>query len=45
MIELHKVKQDNYERVYDLRVTKDQRHFVAPNSWSLAEAAYSGHEL
>lgn len=45
MIDLQKIGRDNYERVYDLRVTKDQRRFVAPNSWSLAEAAYGGNEM
>jgi diamine N-acetyltransferase len=37
---LRDVTQENWRAIAHLEVTEDQRHFVAPNVYSLAEAAY-----
>ena len=39
-ITLRPVNQENWRAVASLEVTEDQRQFVAPNVYSLAEAAY-----
>lgn len=39
-VTLRKVTQENWRSVARLEVAEDQRHFVAPNVYSLAEAAY-----
>lgn len=39
-VSLRPVTQDNWRAVAHLNVAEDQREFVAPNAYSLAEAAY-----
>ncbi len=39
-ISLQPVTRDNYERVCQLRVAKDQEDFVADNVWSLVESMF-----
>jgi diamine N-acetyltransferase len=39
-VSLRPVTQDNWRAVAHLEVAEDQRSFVAPNAYSLAEAAY-----
>jgi diamine N-acetyltransferase len=39
-VSLRPVTQDNWRAVVHLNVAEDQREFVAPNVYSLAEAAY-----
>ena len=39
-LSLRPVTSENWEAVARLEVRDDQRHFVAPNSYSLAQAAY-----
>ncbi len=39
-VTLHNVTQENWRAIARLEVTPDQQHFVAPNVFSLAEAAY-----
>ena len=40
VVSLRPVTQDNWRDVAHLEVAEDQREFVAPNVYSLAEAAY-----
>ena len=40
-IHLEKVTYDNIVAVHKLKVTKEQRHFVASNDWSIMEAYLS----
>ena len=42
-VSLHSVTKENYEKVCDLEVSKDQEDFVAENTWSLVESFYEGH--
>jgi diamine N-acetyltransferase len=42
-VSLHPVTKENYEKVCDLEVSKDQEDFVAENTWSLVESFYEGH--
>lgn len=39
-VSLRPITQDNWRAVASLEVSEDQRQFVAPNVYSLAEAAY-----
>ncbi len=39
-LSLRSVTPDNWNAVAQLKVSDDQSHFVAPNSYSLAQAAY-----
>ena len=39
-LSLRPVTAENWDAVAHLEVQEDQRHFVAPNSYSLAQAAY-----
>ena len=44
-VSLRQVTKENYEKVCDLDVTKEQEGFVACNMWSLVEARYNeGYE-
>jgi len=38
MIELRKINWDNWEECLDLTVTDEQKNFVAPNDYSLAQS-------
>jgi diamine N-acetyltransferase len=40
-ITLRKIDENNWRQVYKLKVAPEQQHFVAPNGYSLSEAAYS----
>ena len=40
-IHLEKVTEDNVEAIVDLRVSKEQRNYVASNKWSLIDAYLS----
>ena len=40
-IHLEKVTDDNVDAIVKLRVTKEQRKFVASNNWSLIDAYLS----
>lgn len=40
-VELREITADNVRDVMRLSVTPDQESYVAPNSWSVAEAAYT----
>ncbi|MDO6489119.1 GNAT family N-acetyltransferase [Colwellia sp. 6_MG-2023] len=39
-VSLHPVTKENYERVCDLEVSKEQEEFVSENTWSLVESFY-----
>lgn len=39
MLELRPITRENFYQVADLKVREDQRHFVAPNAFSIAEAS------
>lgn len=39
-VTLREVTRENWRAVTHLEVAQDQQHFVAPNAYSLAEAAY-----
>lgn len=43
-VTLHKISKENYERVCDLEVTKEQEDLVAGNTWSLVESLFEGYE-
>jgi len=40
MPEIRPVTKDNWRELAKLKVLEDQRHFVAPNSYSIAESHY-----
>lgn len=42
-VSLRPVTKDNYEKVCDLEVSKEQEDFVAENTWSLVESFYEGY--
>lgn len=41
-VELLPITDEHLAAVFDLEVRPDQRHFVAPNPWSLAQALVKG---
>lgn len=40
-ISLRPVTKDNYEAICELKVTEEQKQYVASNLWSLVEAAFN----
>jgi diamine N-acetyltransferase len=40
-VSLRPVTKDNYEAICDLKVTEEQKQYVASNLWSLVEAAFN----
>ncbi len=44
-ISLRDITHENWQAVYNLEVVADQRDFVAPNGYSLVQAAYDGPDL
>lgn len=40
-VTLQKIDENNWRDAYRLKVAPEQTHFVAPNAYSLTEAAYS----
>ena len=40
MITLREITRDNYVTCLNLKVSKEQESFVAPNTWSLAQSKY-----
>ena len=44
-ITLREIDKTNYARCCDLKVSENQRNFVASNGWSLVESKFSGEAL